>query len=161
MLPTNRSVTSWSASTSNTVGGGVGASGRRAQNVAQLSHPNIVSVCEVGRDGDTLYIVSELVWGPTLADWLTGQQLTTREAAQLCMKSAGASEHAHGRGLNHRDLKPGNITLRHPHAIKLQGRQLLMILSHDLRFVHLRSVFSRTMLGAHSRRALSPTTERF
>ncbi|QDU91353.1 Serine/threonine-protein kinase PrkC [Pirellulimonas nuda] len=84
---------------------------REAQNVAQLSHPNIVPVYEVGRDGDTLYIVSRLVRGLTLADWLTGQQLSAREAAGLCMKIAGALEHAHQRGVVHRDLKLGNIML--------------------------------------------------
>lgn len=84
---------------------------REAQNAAQLSHPNIVPVYEVGRDGDTLYIISEFVRGLTLADWLTGQQLTSREAAELCRKIADALDHAHERGVVHRDLKPGNVML--------------------------------------------------
>ncbi len=57
---------------------------REARAAAQLRHPNIVSVHEVGRDGDTIYIVSDFVRGVTLGDWLTGQQLTSREAAELC-----------------------------------------------------------------------------
>jgi WD40 repeat protein len=51
------------------------------------------------------------VAGLTLADWLTGQRPTAREAAELCVKIAGALEHAHAAGIVHRDLKPSNIML--------------------------------------------------
>ena len=82
---------------------------REARAAAQLKHPNIVSVHEVGREDDTLYIVSDFVEGLSLADWLSGQQLTAREAAELCVTIAGALEHAHEQGVTHRDLKPSNI----------------------------------------------------
>ena len=84
---------------------------REARSAAQLSHPNIVSVHEVGRDGESLYIVSDFVRGITLTDWLSGQQVTSREAAELCKKLADALHHAHERGVIHRDLKPGNIMI--------------------------------------------------
>src|SRR5205807_2877065 len=84
---------------------------REARAAAQLRHPNIVSVHEVGRDGDSVYIVSDFVRGVTLRDWLTGQQLTSREAAELCAKIADALHHAHEQGVVHRDLKPGNIMI--------------------------------------------------
>jgi len=84
---------------------------REARACAQLRHPNIVSVHEVGRDGDNLYIVSDFVRGVTLGDWLTGQQLTSREAADLCAKIADALHHAHEQGVVHRDLKPANIMI--------------------------------------------------
>ncbi|NQT12025.1 MAG: protein kinase, partial [Planctomycetes bacterium] len=82
---------------------------REARAAAQLEHPNIVRVHEVGREDDTVYIVSELVEGLTLSDWLTGQQLTPREAAELCAKLADAMHYAHESGVIHRDLKPSNI----------------------------------------------------
>lgn len=84
---------------------------REARAAAQLSHPNIVSVHEVGRDGDSIYIVSDFVRGLTLADWLTGQQPSNREAAELCAQVADALHHAHEKGIVHRDLKPANIML--------------------------------------------------
>jgi tRNA A-37 threonylcarbamoyl transferase component Bud32/tetratricopeptide (TPR) repeat protein len=84
---------------------------REARAAAQLRHPNIVSVHEVGRDGDSVYIVSDFVRGVTLGDWLTGQQLTSREAAALCAKIADALHHAHEQGVVHRDLKPANIMI--------------------------------------------------
>ncbi|MGH7138604.1 MAG: protein kinase domain-containing protein, partial [Pirellulales bacterium] len=84
---------------------------REARAAAQLHHPNIVSVHEVGREGDTVYIVSDLVRGATLADRLTAGRLSPREAAQLCVTMAGALHHAHQAGVIHRDLKPSNIML--------------------------------------------------
>src|SRR4051812_24294885 len=84
---------------------------REARATAQLRHPNIVSVHEVGRDGDSVYIVSDFVRGVTLRDWITGQQVTNREAAELCAKIADALDHAHDQGVVHRDLKPANIMI--------------------------------------------------
>jgi serine/threonine protein kinase len=84
---------------------------REARAVAQLRHPNIVSVHEVGRDGDTVFIVTDLVHGVTLNEWLTAKQPTFREVAELCAKIADALHHAHEAGVIHRDLKPRNILM--------------------------------------------------
>lgn len=84
---------------------------REARAAAQLHHPHIVGVHEVGRDGDTVYIVSDLVQGMTLADRLSAGRLSPREAASLCATIADALQHAHQAGVVHRDLKPSNIML--------------------------------------------------
>ena len=84
---------------------------REARSAAQLRHPNIVPVFEVGREGDTLYIVSELVRGVTLADRLSAGHLAAREAVELGATIADALHHAHDSGVIHRDLKPANIML--------------------------------------------------
>ncbi len=84
---------------------------REARTAAQLRHPNIVGVHEIGRDEDSIYIVSDFVQGVNLHEWLTAKRLTPREAAELCTKIADAVAHAHAAGIVHRDLKPGNIML--------------------------------------------------
>ena len=84
---------------------------REARAAAQLKHPNIVGVHEVGRHQETVYIVSDYIEGANLQEWLTGQRLTPRESAELVVKIARALEHAHQAGVIHRDLKPGNIML--------------------------------------------------
>jgi formylglycine-generating enzyme required for sulfatase activity/tRNA A-37 threonylcarbamoyl transferase component Bud32 len=84
---------------------------REARAAAQLKHPNIVAVHEVGRDDETIYIVSEFVKGVTLSSWLSGHQPTQKEAAELCAKITDALHHAHEAGVVHRDLKPSNVML--------------------------------------------------
>jgi WD40 repeat protein/serine/threonine protein kinase len=84
---------------------------REARAVAQLNHPQIVSVHELGSEDGQLYIVSDFVEGVSLAEWISDQRMTTREAAELCAKVADALEHAHQAGVIHRDLKPANIML--------------------------------------------------
>lgn len=84
-----------------------------ARLAAQLRHPNIARVHELGMDGETSYIVSDLIDGGTLADWMETHRASAREAALLCRKVARALQHAHERGVIHRDLKPRNIMLGH------------------------------------------------
>jgi WD40 repeat protein/tRNA A-37 threonylcarbamoyl transferase component Bud32 len=93
---------------------------REARAAAQLRHPSIVAVHEVGRLNDTLYIVSDFVEGVTLADRLTSSPFTPREAAERMAQVADALHHAHEAGVIHRDLKPQNI------MIDAQGRPQLM-----------------------------------
>jgi WD40 repeat protein/tRNA A-37 threonylcarbamoyl transferase component Bud32 len=84
---------------------------RDARAAAQLNHPSIVNVNEVGRDGETIFISSQFIDGADLSQWLKVHRLTPREAAELMVKIARAVEHAHQRGVIHRDLKPGNILM--------------------------------------------------
>jgi WD40 repeat protein/tRNA A-37 threonylcarbamoyl transferase component Bud32 len=93
---------------------------REARAAAQLRHPNIVSVHEVGRDGDRIYIVSDFVAGETLAARLERGALSQHDAAALAATVAEALHTAHERGIVHRDLKPANIMLdaaEQPHVM--------------------------------------------
>jgi tetratricopeptide (TPR) repeat protein/tRNA A-37 threonylcarbamoyl transferase component Bud32 len=84
---------------------------REARNVAQLRHPGIVPVYEVGQEAGTPFLVSEFVPGVTLADWLTAHRPTPRQAAELVAQMADTLDYAHESGVIHRDIKPSNIML--------------------------------------------------
>ena len=82
---------------------------REARASAQLRHPHIVPVHEVGREDTTAFIVSDFVEGVTLKDVIHHRRPEPRAAAELCVTVADALQHAHDAGVVHRDLKPGNI----------------------------------------------------
>ena len=84
---------------------------REARVTAQLKHPGIVKVFEVGRDGDSVYIVSNLVEGVNLSQWIEDRGVSSEEAAELCVRIAESLHHAHVEGVVHRDLKPANILI--------------------------------------------------
>src|SRR6266498_1530983 len=93
---------------------------REAQSAASLPHPNIVSVFDTGSDGDTWFIVMELVAGNTLRDLihLHGPVHPAR-AAEICSEVAGALAVAHAHGVVHRDVKPGNVMLTTEGKVKV------------------------------------------
>jgi formylglycine-generating enzyme required for sulfatase activity/tetratricopeptide (TPR) repeat protein len=83
-----------------------------AQNVANLDHPHIVPVYDVGSTADCpCFIVSKFIAGRTLAEKIKDDRPAFRDAAELVATVAEALHYAHRQGLVHRDIKPGNILL--------------------------------------------------
>lgn len=82
-----------------------------ATTAAQLQHPNIVQIFEVGEHDGQPFFSLELVEGGSLADHLKGEPQPPRDAAHLVRALALTVHHAHERGIVHRDLKPANILL--------------------------------------------------
>ncbi len=84
---------------------------REAKTISQLNHPHICTLHDVGREGDTDYLVMELVEGETLAQRLERGALPLPQALKLGVEIADALDRAHRAGVVHRDLKPGNVML--------------------------------------------------
>jgi eukaryotic-like serine/threonine-protein kinase len=84
---------------------------REAEAVACLSHPNIVTLYDVGRSDFGPYLVLELLHGRTLAARLDEGPLPVPEALRIGVSVARGLAHAHAQGVIHRDLNPGNIFL--------------------------------------------------
>lgn len=113
-----------------------------SQAVAMLSHPNIVSVYDVSKSGDTDYIVMELIDGITLKQYMDKKGvLNWRETLHFATQIAKALEHAHSRGIIHRDIKPHNIMILRNGSVKVADFGIARITSAQ-------STLTREALGS-------------
>jgi len=93
---------------------------REARSAASLSHPNVVSIYDVGQDEDTHYIVMEYIEGGTLNDIIKERApLQPEEAVRIASQICDALDHAHQNGIIHRDIKPHNILIGKNGRIKV------------------------------------------
>jgi Tol biopolymer transport system component len=84
---------------------------REAKTISALHHPHVCMLFDVGREGDTDFLVMELVEGETLAQRLQRGPLTAAELLRFGIQIADALDRAHRAGVVHRDLKPGNVMI--------------------------------------------------
>lgn len=84
---------------------------KEARAAARISHPAVVTVHDVLDHGGRPWIVMQYVDGPSLAEALTPDPITPREAARIGLQVLGALRAAHAAGVLHRDVKPGNVLL--------------------------------------------------
>lgn len=93
---------------------------REVQVLAQLKHPNIVTIHDSGRVGSAAYFVMDYIDGYPLDRYVARKNLSLRERLRLMAKICAAVNFAHLRGIIHRDLKPGNVRIDHggePHVL--------------------------------------------
>ncbi len=103
------------------------AEGRAA---AQLNHPNIVQAYDVGKAGDYHYFVMEFVDGSTVYDEIVrSRRYSERDALEIAIQMGEALQHAHERGLVHRDVKPKNIMITRGGVAKLADMGLARAIS--------------------------------
>ncbi len=90
-----------------------------ARVVAALSHPNILSIFDLGNDGGVSYAVTELLEGETLRDRLRSGPIAVGEASEMALQIARGLAAAHEKGIVHRDLKPENLFLTSDGRLKV------------------------------------------
>lgn len=92
---------------------------QEAQAASALNHPNILTIHEIGSEGDAHFIATEFIDGETLRQRMLRSRLTMREVLDVTVQVAGALAAAHSAGIIHRDIKPENIMLRPDGYVKV------------------------------------------
>ena len=101
-----------------------------SQAVAMVSHPNIVSVFDVSSVGDANYIVMELIDGITLKQYMEKKGvLNWKETLHFAIQIAKALEHAHSKGIVHRDIKPHNVMVLKNGSVKVADFGIARVMS--------------------------------
>ncbi|MFT3707051.1 MAG: protein kinase [Archangium sp.] len=90
-----------------------------ARAASALNHPNVLAVFDVGREGETPYLVTELLVGETLRERLKTGPLPARKTIELGMQVAQGLAAVHEKGIVHRDLKPENLFLTKDGHLKI------------------------------------------
>jgi eukaryotic-like serine/threonine-protein kinase len=92
---------------------------KEARAIGRLSHPNIVTVFDVGHDHETVYIAMEFLDGRPLDEILKEKALEIKEVVNIGIQVAQSLDYAHGQGIVHRDIKPSNIMITSEGSVKL------------------------------------------
>ncbi len=106
---------------------------REAQSAARLSHPNIITVYELGEDQQRVFIVMELLVGSDLKQFIQKRKtLTFDQKLELMQQIAAGIGFAHSKGIVHRDLKPGNIHVQSSNHVKIMDFGLARLASSGI-----------------------------
>jgi serine/threonine protein kinase/tetratricopeptide (TPR) repeat protein len=92
---------------------------QEARAASALSHPNILTIFDIGTEDSTHFIATEYIDGPTLRSLLTRARMKLGEVLDISLQIAGALAAAHSAGIIHRDIKPENIIVRPDGLVKV------------------------------------------
>jgi serine/threonine-protein kinase len=115
---------------------------QEAKAAGGLNHPGIITIHDLGREGDWLYIAMEVLEGTELKDRMLAGPMPLDEAVDIAAQVASALAAAHARGVVHRDVKPGNIMLVGARHAKIMDFGIARMKSSDIR------TQSGTMMGS-------------
>lgn len=104
---------------------------QEARAAGGLNHPNILAVYDVGIEGGSSYIVTEVLEGDTLHERMAGRPLPARKAIDYARQIASGLAAAHDRGVIHRDIKPGNLFVTTDGRIKILDFGLAKLIGPD------------------------------
>ncbi len=106
---------------------------REAQAAGKLSHPNIVTIYDVGSEGSLQYIAMEFLEGQTIEDLIKKKvRFNYRIIAQMISQICSALEYAHERGIVHRDIKPANIMVLSDYSVKVMDYGIARVDSNSM-----------------------------
>jgi len=103
---------------------------REARSMAQLNHPNIVTIYEFGRADDLFYFLMEFVDGTDLRQVIAARTLSPDQALGIVPRICDALQYAHARGIVHRDIKPENVLLDRDGNVKITDFGLARLMAH-------------------------------
>jgi len=86
---------------------------RESRSIGRLTHPNILTVYDAGKDNNTIFIAMEFLEGKTLNEVIRERRLSIDEIVDIGVQVAGALDYAHSKNIIHRDIKPSNIFITH------------------------------------------------
>lgn len=92
---------------------------QEALSASALNHPNILTIHEIGSEGDTDFIVTEFIDGISLRELIAKQPMSIRQVLDIGTQIASALAAAHSAGIVHRDIKPENVMVRHDGYVKV------------------------------------------
>lgn len=106
---------------------------QEARAAGKLAHPGIVTIYDVGREGEMVYMTMELLDGTDLGSKAESHRFSVREAVGIALQVAEALGFAHDRGVVHRDVKPANIMLLAGGRVKIMDFGIARMRSSDLK----------------------------
>jgi eukaryotic-like serine/threonine-protein kinase len=93
---------------------------REAQSAGNLNHPNIVTIYDIGEEGDLSYIAMEFIEGESLENWIQKNRIPpVEQTSGIIEQIASGLDFAASRGITHRDIKPGNVLLTTDGRVKI------------------------------------------
>ena len=105
---------------------------REGQTAGRLTHPNIVTVYDVGEDLGMSYIVMEFVEGQTLTQWMKKQRFSVAQLKHVIYSAAMGLDYAHENGVFHRDVKPDNVMVGKTGLVKVMDFGIARVVESDL-----------------------------